>query len=152
MSKTLSVVAIEQGCVIDHIPVGQAVHIVNALQLDHIEIPVTLGLNLSSQRGGQKDLIKLHHKCLSEEEIDRIAIFAPGATVNHIEGFAVTEKYIIDPPQQVVGVFLCPNSQCITHQEPVTSRFVVSVEGQHTQFTCHYCEGRFVQALMHSAC
>ena len=67
MGKTLSVAAIEQGCVIDHIPVGQAVHIVNALQLDQVVTPVTLGLNLSSQRGGQKDLIKLHHKRLSEE-------------------------------------------------------------------------------------
>lgn len=152
MSKTLSVVAIEQGCVIDHIPVGQAVHIVNALQLDEISTPVTLGLNLSSQRGGQKDLIKLHHKRLTEEDIDRIAIFAPGATVNHIEGFAVTEKYVIDPPQEVVGVFVCPNSQCITHQELVTSRFAVSVEAKHTQFTCHYCEGRFAQPLLRSVC
>ena len=150
MSKTLSVVAIEEGCVIDHIPVGQAVHIVNVLQLDYMSTPVTLGLNLSSQRGGQKDLIKLHHKRLTEEDIDRIAIFAPSATVNHIEGFAVTEKYVIEPPQEVIGVFVCPNSQCISHQEPVTSRFVVSVEGKHTPFTCHYCEGRFAQPLMRS--
>ena len=84
MSKTLSVVAIEQGCVIDHIPVGQAVHIVNALQLDEISTPVTLGLNLSNQRGGQKDLIKLPHKRLTEEDIDRFSCFAPGATGKHI--------------------------------------------------------------------
>ena len=152
MGKTLSVAAIEQGCVIDHIPVGQAVHIVNALQLDQVVTPVTLGLNLYSQRGGQKDLIKLHHKRLSEEEIDRIAIFAPGATVNHIEGFAAIEKYVIAPPQQVVRVFSCPNAQCITHQESVTSRFVVSVEGKQTVLTCHYCENRFAQHLMRLVC
>ena len=137
---------------IDHIPVGQAVHIVNALQLDQIATPVTLGLNLSSQRGRQKDIIKLNHKRLSEKEIDRIAIFAPGATVNHIEGFDVAEKYVIAPPQQVKGVFACPNDQCITHQEAGMFQFGVSVEGKHTLFTCHYCEGRFAQPLMRSPC
>lgn len=35
-----------------------------------------------------------------------VAIFAPGATVNHIEGFEVTEKYVIEPPQEVKGALL----------------------------------------------
>jgi len=50
MNKTLSVSAIQNGTVIDHITPGQTLRIIHMLRLLHKKLKVTVGFNLSSNR------------------------------------------------------------------------------------------------------
>ena len=59
MSETLSVSAIKNGTVIDHISPGQALRIIQLLSLPSSKYTVTIGLNLHSKLIGIKDLIKI---------------------------------------------------------------------------------------------
>jgi len=144
MNKTLSVSAIQNGTVIDHIPSGQALRIINLLRLLDKKCRVTVGINLSSQRLKEgKDLIKIENYTLSSAEANKITVFAPEATINVIKNFEVTEKIITQLPESIEGAFSCPNIACITRMEPVESFFKLEEQGNGVKLVCHYCEKIF---------
>lgn len=140
MSKTLSVSAIQNGTVIDHIVTGQALRIIHMLGLLAKKQPVTVGLNLSSQRLRLKDLIKIENYILSHDEANDVTIFAPEATINIIKNFEVVEKVTTHLPPKVSKVFSCPNLGCITHQETIESYFHIEEHGKNVNLICKYCE------------
>ncbi len=148
MNQTLSVTAIETGCVIDHIPPGSAIKMIALLKLTHGTAPVTVGFNLASKRLGHKDIIKLERRMLTEVERLQIGIFAPGATVNEISGHKVIQKHQLVLPKQVEQGFVCANSHCITNQERVKTKFRVLTENRRIYLQCHYCEQTFAQHLL----
>ena len=144
MTKTLSVSAIKNGTVIDHIRAGQALRIVRLLGLlENNKNQVTLGLNLRSKLIGKKDLIKIENRVLTNEEANEIVIFAPEATINIIKDFDVIQKINTHLPNVIANVFICPNPVCVTHNEPVESVFHIEEQGKHIKLTCHYCEKIF---------
>lgn len=142
-AKTRSVSAIQNGTVLDHIPAGQALTIMRLLAVVDRQQPVTLGLNLPSQRLGLKDLVKIKNRQLSSNELDQVSVFAPQSTVSLIQQFKVKEKKILILPTQIKGLLLCPNTHCITHTEKVTSHFNIVSMGKRIQLTCCYCEKAF---------
>ena len=81
----------------------------------------------------------------SEQDAAELALFAPQATVNIIEEYRVVRKFPIGLPETFVGVFACPNTNCITHAEPVETRFKV-VATAPLQLR-HYCERAFADSL-----
>ena len=143
MSKTLSVSAILHGTVIDHIPSGQALRIIHLLRLLDKKLTVTVGLNLPSKRLHLKDLIKIENHILTPNEANEVTIFAPLATINIIENFEVAKKITTQLPSSIADVFICPNTACITHVEPVESFFNIEEEGKHIKLICKYCEKLF---------
>ena len=143
MTKTLSVSAIKNGTVIDHIRAGQALRIVRLLSLLENKNKVTLGLNLPSKLIGQKDLIKIETRVLTNDEANEIVIFAPEATINIIQEFEVIQKINTHLPNSIANVFLCPNPVCITQSEPVESLFTIEEQGKQIKLTCHFCEKIF---------
>jgi aspartate carbamoyltransferase regulatory subunit len=143
MSKTLSVSAIENGTVIDHINSGQAIRIIHLLGLLEKKCKVTIGLNLPSKRMKLKDLIKIENHILTNEEANEITIFAPEATINIIHDFEVVDKIITSLPPSICDAFICPNPVCITHNEPVDSFFIIHVQGKQVKLVCKYCEKIF---------
>ena len=46
------------------------------------------------------------------QQANQLALFAPTATVNIIEDFAVVKKHQLKLPEFIAGVFHCPNSNC----------------------------------------
>lgn len=138
-TKTLAVAAIEKGTVIDHIPAGNALKILQFLQLIDAGKQLTLGVNLLSNSMKRKDLIKIEEGILTQAQLDIIAIFASEATINQIENFEVIHKSKIVIPQDVIGVIACPNKLCISNHEPMASRFVVDSRRQGIQLCCRYC-------------
>lgn len=58
-SQTLSVKAIKNGTVIDHIPAGEGLNILHYFALNELPNYVTVGFNLLSQTHQRKDLIKI---------------------------------------------------------------------------------------------
>lgn len=144
--EKMLVEAIQNGTVIDHIPAGKGLTILGRLQLKNAEARLTVGLNLPSHGGGMKDLIKVDDWRFTELDAAELALFAPHATVNIIADYRVVRKFPIGLPEAFVGVFACPNANCITHVEPVESRFAV-VAGSGLQLRCHYCERAFADTL-----
>ncbi len=143
MSKTLSVSAIHHGTVIDHISAGQAIRIVHMLDLLNKKHKVTIGLNLPSERMGLKDIIKIENHVLSNEDANDIMIFAPDATINIIRDFDVINKIITKLPDTIAGHFICPNSACVTHVEPVKTFFYIESKGKQVYLKCKHCEKSF---------
>jgi aspartate carbamoyltransferase regulatory subunit len=147
IEKTLSVSAICQGTVIDHIPRGQAFKIVALLKLDREKQQVTIGLNLSSKSMVYKDLIKIENRQLTAREADQITIFAPQATINLIHLFQVEKKIKPSLPEVIEHIFICPNSNCITRKE-ISSFFYVEFFKNHIYLRCKFCEKFFERDIM----
>lgn len=139
----LSVEAIENGTVIDHIPAGLGLTILRQFKLLHYGSAVTVGFNLPSKTQGSKDIIKIKEVHFKEEDANRLALFAPQAVVNRIRGFEVVEKMRLTLPEAISEVFRCPNHNCASHGEPVKSRFYVATRGSDIRLKCHYCEKTF---------
>jgi aspartate carbamoyltransferase regulatory subunit len=143
MSEVLSVSAIKNGTVIDHIAPGQALRIIHLLSLQTDRHKIMVGLNLLSKRIGSKDLIKIEGYNLSEKDANEIVVFSPHATINLVENFQVVKKINTRLPSEIKQAFICPNLACITQLEAMDSYFHISEEGKKIKLTCHYCEKTF---------
>lgn len=140
MTETLSVTAIKNGTVIDHITEGQSTRIVHLLSLMHCRNKITIGLHLPSKRIGVKDIIKIEERVLTEDEANDIVVFAPNATINVIEDFKVVKKIKTRLPDKMKNVFICQNPLCITQVEVVDSSFYIYELGKQMKLLCHYCD------------
>ena len=128
---------------------GQGIKILKLFQLIETQERITVGFNLKSGALGKKDLIKIENTRLTEQQANQLALFAPNATVNVIRNFEVVEKHKLELPNQIEGVFSCPNSNCISHNEPVRSRFSVRrAKDGSVRMKCHYCEKSFSQDIV----
>lgn len=143
MNKTLSVSAIHNGTVIDHINSGEAFRIVHLLGLLEKKHKVTIGLNLPSEHMKFKDIIKIENHVLANEEANDITIFAPEATINIIRNFEVVNKIITSLPASISNVFSCPNPSCITQTEQVETFFTIHEHSKQVNLRCKYCEKEF---------
>lgn len=143
MSKVLSVVAIKEGTVIDHIPAGQALTLLRLLKLDEKEHCTTVGLWLSSKSMRRKDLIKIENYFLLKEPMHEIAVFAPQATINTIKNYKVTHKTQAELPDTVARILVCPNRRCITRHEPMDSLLFIETFKHKIHVRCNYCEKVF---------
>ena len=83
----LVVAAIENGTVIDHIPAEKTYQVVNLLQLEKMETPVTIGYNLPSKKIGKKGIIKVANKYFTDEEINRLSVVAPNIGLSIIKNY-----------------------------------------------------------------
>jgi aspartate carbamoyltransferase regulatory subunit len=145
----LMVEAIANGTVIDHIAPGQAINILRMFKFLSRNNQLTVGFNLRSGDMGKKDIIKISNVVFSPSETEQLAILAPNATINQIDDFKVVDKYKLRLPRETVGVFACPNSNCITNVESdATPRFKISKEGDVVMMRCHYCEKVFERDLV----
>ncbi|MCX9014713.1 MAG: aspartate carbamoyltransferase regulatory subunit [Candidatus Methanoperedens sp.] len=138
--KDMRVRRIEHGTVIDHIKGGQALNVLHILGISgSTKAVVSVAMNVQSDVLGTKDIVKVEDRELKQEEVDRISLIAPGATINIIRDFKVIEKHIVDLPEIIDGVVKCDNPNCISNsKEPVTSKFTVNKEP--VELRCIYCD------------
>ncbi len=139
MIKTLSVSAIKDGSVIDHIQAGNAFKIIELLKLTADAKRVTVGLNLKSRMLGMKDLIKVENFFLNQAQASQIAIFSPLATINVIQNYKTIKKFKVQMPEVISGILECPNPRCITNGGAIPTLFTVE-ENLKIQLFCRYCE------------
>lgn len=135
--KKLVVEAIRNGTVVDHIPADRTLLAVEMLA--DVDDQYLVGVNLTSTTIARKGIIKFQNKVLKDRELQILAAIAPEATVNIIEEYNIVKKFKLEQPEKVKGLFVCPNLNCITVHEPVTSIFYHIARG----FRCHYCERTF---------
>jgi aspartate carbamoyltransferase regulatory subunit len=137
--KHLSVTAIENGTVIDHIPSNSVFRVLHILDLENNKNQVLLGDNLDSRKFGKKGLIKISNTFFDKDDINRIAIVAPSATIIEIRNFEVVSKKQVQVPDDIQAMIKCFNPNCITNIEAVPTRFHV-VDKVEMKLQCQYCE------------
>jgi len=137
--KQLSVSAIQNGTVIDHIPAKNLFKVIQILGLDHIDNQITFGTNLDSKKLGRKAIIKISNKFFEDEDINRIALVAPQAKLNIIRDYEVVEKKVVEVPDKIEGIAKCMNPKCISNHETVKTRFRV-ISKENVALKCLYCE------------
>lgn len=137
--KQLSVSAIKNGTVIDHVPASVLFNVVSILKLDTLDTMITIGNSLESKKLGKKGIIKLSEVFFQDNDINKIALVAPCAKLNIIRNYEVVEKKVVEIPDEIVGIVKCVNPKCITNNEDVTTRFKV-VSKSEIKLKCHYCE------------
>ncbi len=148
MKKSDSVMLIpkiELGIVIDHIPAGQGVKILEIISRyeEMKDVPVSLGLNYESKKLGRKDLIKLSLEYLAPEIIQHISVIVPGVTVKAIKNYNVHSRVVVQPPKEMKNLLKCKNPNCITNHEGHIGTFFSAVDEKTTQVKCRYCERIF---------
>ncbi len=139
----LQVEAIKRGTVIDHIPAQIGFKLLSLFRLTETDQRITIGLNLPSGELGRKDLIKIENTFLTDDQINRLALYAPHATVNRIDDYNVVAKISPALPERIEQVLTCPNSNCISRNEPVHSSFAVLQRQAGLTLKCKYCEKEF---------
>ncbi|OYT17354.1 MAG: aspartate carbamoyltransferase regulatory subunit [Bacteroidetes bacterium 4572_77] len=144
----LKVSALENGTVIDHIPAASLFQAIKILKLDKAKNQVYFGTNLSSQKFGLKGIIKVRDKFFEKEEINKIALVAPTATLIEIKDFEVAHKGKIDTPETVENFIKCFNPKCITNHQAVPTKFKVISDNGEMKLRCRYCEKTTTQATM----
>ena len=133
------VAAIKNGTVIDHIPAEKTYQVVNLLQLETLDTPVTIGYNYPSNKIGRKGIIKVSDKFFTDEEISRLSVVAQNVVLNIIHDYEVVEKKTVKTPDELRGIVKCNNPKCITNNEPMQTVFHV-VNKEKGILKCHYCD------------
>ena len=137
--RELKISAIGEGTVIDHIPTDATFKVVEILDLENHKEIVSIATNLQSKRLGKKGIVKVGGKSLTQEEVNKIAIVAPDATVNIIKNYDVKEKIKVKTPDVIDNVVKCSNPVCVTNSEQIATKFYV-VKKDPLKIKCHYCE------------
>ncbi|UCH12838.1 MAG: aspartate carbamoyltransferase regulatory subunit [Candidatus Omnitrophota bacterium] len=138
--KVQRVSAIKNGTVIDHIPPEATFKVLQILNLTNESI--TVGNNLSSKKMGLKGLVKISNKILTKEELNKIAVIAPHASVCAIKDYKVKNKFQLKLPEILENIITCFNPKCITRKEEVPTKFYV-MKKRPLKIRCHYCERIF---------
>lgn len=139
--KELVVSKIREGTVIDHITAGRALLVLRILGIsEKTKDTILIAMNVPSQKMGRKDIVKVEGKFLSTEELNKIALISPNATINLIKDYEIVKKFKVTLPSVVEGLIVCPNRMCISNspREPIRSIFYVSFE-KDVVARCHYC-------------
>lgn len=138
--KEMKVQRIENGTVIDHITAGKALYIAQLLRLIDSSLFV-IGSNLHSRKLGKKDIIKIEDYKLSAAEKQSIALIAPTASFAEIKNFEVESKEAAVIPERIRDLIVCPNHNCITNKETMSSCFILNKNRMTLQ--CAYCEKKY---------
>lgn len=137
----LKVSAIRNGTVIDHIPSDKVFQVFKILNLNNSKNQVYFGTNLDSHKYGKKGIIKISDKFFETQEISKIALVAPMATLIEIKDYEVVKKETVHFPEIVENIVRCFNPKCVTNTQKVPTRFNVTEDyNNQMKLACHYCE------------
>jgi len=138
--KEVRITPIKNGTVIDHIRSGMALKVLDILGITGDErMALSVAMYAHSNKAGTKDIIKIEEKELKPEEVNKLAILTPNATVAIIRDFQVVEKFQVRPPKELEGIVRCENLNCITNQKEPVSPKLYKVNGDPPTYKCYYC-------------
>ena len=137
--RELKISAIREGTVIDHIPAKNTFKVVEILDLAGHENVTSIATNLKSRKMNLKGIVKVGGRELTQEEVNKVALIAPEATVSIIKEYNVKKKFKLKTPENVDGIIKCSNPKCITNVDSVKTRFTI-IHGKPLEARCDYCE------------
>lgn len=128
---------LNNGTAIDHLPLRTGLKIIEILGIQ--DKPVTAALQVPSKKLGQKDIVFIEGRFLTKEEIDKVSLIAPNATLNSIKNGKVVDKKILSLPEKVTGIIQCINPKCITNMENIPNALFYVLKNP-VRVRCFYCE------------
>lgn len=139
--KEIRVRKIENGTVIDHISAGHALNVLKILGIMRKlpENAITIAMNVPSKKLGKKDIVKIENREISEEELGKISLISPEATINIIRNNKVVVKKKVKIPDIIEEALKCANINCITNYEKTKTKFYAESKSP-LKLRCHYCE------------
>ena len=144
--RELKVSALRNGTVIDHIPAENTFQVIKILGLENSKSQIYIGNHLESKKFGTKGLIKISDKYFEKDEINKISLAAPSATLIEIKDYEVVSKSKVEIPEQVEKIVRCFNPKCITNNQRVETKFkVITDHHGRMKLKCHYCEKTMAQ-------
>lgn len=132
--------SIKNGIVIDHITAGQGMRVYRLLGLDALDCSVALIKNVTSNKMGKKDIIKIDSDF--DVDTDILGYVDPGVSVNIIQDGRIVEKKTIGLPDRLVNVLRCKNPRCISSTEQELPQIFCLREKTGRVYRCLYCEAR----------
>ncbi len=134
----MNIDAIKNGIVIDHITAGKAMEIYSLLGLDKLECSVAIIKNVSSDRMGKKDIVKIDTEY--DFDINVLGYIDSGVTVNVIKNGEIIEKRQMELPESLTNVIFCKNPRCITSCEQELPHIFKLTDKAKKIYRCLYCE------------
>ena len=134
----LNVNTIKNGLVIDHIRAGSGWEIYQWLGLDKAPFTSCLIQNVSSEKSGKKDIIKIDN--IINIDYSVLGFIDPSICVNVIENEKIVRKINMELPSRVQGVFKCKNPRCITQTEHYVKPTFLLTDKAKGVYRCEYCD------------
>ncbi|MBQ6376943.1 MAG: aspartate carbamoyltransferase regulatory subunit [Lachnospiraceae bacterium] len=139
---TLSIGALNEGFVLDHIEAGHAMTIYRYLKLGKLDCTVAIIKNAVSNKMGRKDIIKVDCP-IDYLDLDVLGFIDHNITVNVIKDGEIIEKKRLSLPYQVTNVIKCKNPRCITSIEQGLDQIFILADPEKELYRCRYCEEKW---------
>jgi aspartate carbamoyltransferase regulatory subunit len=139
--KTMLVQKISDGTVIDHVSAGKSLSVLRLLgNPQNRGVTVALVMNVSSSKLGRKDILKVEGVELTDEQVQKLALIAPLASVVIIRSYRVTDKKNAVPPKVVTGILSCTGATCISVREKDSVQSIFSLASSSPlSYKCKFC-------------
>ena len=134
----MEVTSIQDGIIIDHVPAGTALKVLEYLRIDPATTKLALIMNTTSRRYGAKDIIKIEDA--QDVDLDVLGLVARQATVDIIHGGQIVNKQTPTLPERVVNVITCVNPRCVTTTEPGIDQVFYLDHTDDEVYRCRYCD------------
>lgn len=142
--NTLSIGALTEGFVLDHIEAGHAMTIYRYLKLGKLDCTVAIIKNAVSRKMGKKDIIKV--ACpIDYLDLDVLGFIDHNITVDVIKDGKIINKKHLQLPEMVKNVINCKNPRCITSIEQGLDQIFVLTDNDPVKpiYRCRYCEEKW---------
>ncbi|MBW3082739.1 aspartate carbamoyltransferase regulatory subunit [Bifidobacterium phasiani] len=134
----MEVTSIQDGIIIDHVPAGTALKVLQYLKIDPAKTRLALIMNTTSRRHGSKDIIKIED--VEDIDLDVLGLVAREATVDIVRGGAIVDKVQPHLPEHVVNVITCANPRCVTTTERGIDQMFHLAHSGRQEYRCDYCD------------
>ena len=134
----MEVTSVRNGIIIDHVPAGTALKVLEYLHIDPARTKLALIMNATSQRLGTKDIIKIEDSV--DVNLDVLGLVARTATVGIVKDGVIIEKRQPHLPEHIVNVITCRNPRCVTTTERGIKQRFHLVHSDRMEYRCDYCD------------
>jgi aspartate carbamoyltransferase regulatory subunit len=135
----LNISGLKEGIVLDHIKAGTSLDLYYNLGLDKLDSQVAIIKNVTSNKMGRKDIIKIEGS-LDQIDLDVLGYIDHNITVNIIRDDKIVEKKRLNLPKKITNVIKCKNPRCITSIEQELPHIFFLSNPEKETYRCLYCE------------
>lgn len=136
----MEVTSIINGIIIDHVPAGSALKVLDYLDVDPSSARLALIMNASSERYGRKDIIKIEDIGSDDIDLDVLGLVARTATVGIVRGGKIVDKLKPVLPEHVINIITCANPRCVTTAERGIDQMFHLMHTEREEYRCDYCD------------
>lgn len=129
------------GIVLDHIKAGTAMKIYKLLELENLNCTVAIMKNVSSEKMGKKDIIKIDTAL--DLNMDALGYLDDNITVNVVKDGKLLGKRKLSLPETLENIILCKNPRCITSIEQEIVQAFKLVDREKKTYRCKYCDATY---------